>query len=203
MKDHIIICGLGHVGFSTFEILRLAKQKIAVISDQTDDEWRWQVEATGGIFLEGDARSDKLLIKAGIKEAKAILALTDKDMVNVSIIIDARNLNPNIKIISRMFDTDVGKHISEAFKVHQVFSTSELAAPIFAIRIYEDSALAEFSIDPHTYFISEETGNVVDYEDKGLAIIATLATKSKFLVANPLVRHKKKISKIFLFLSSL
>ncbi|MDR3476447.1 MAG: NAD-binding protein [Gammaproteobacteria bacterium] len=156
MKDHVIICGLGNIGFRTFELLIQAHQHIAVISDTTHDEWRWQVEKAGAEFYAGDARNDTLLVQAGIQHAKAILAVTNHDMVNVSIAMEARNLNPNIRIIARMYDTDLGDHIAEAFGVHQVFSTSELAAPIFTDNIYRHAVLAQFNLNGKTYVVSEK-----------------------------------------------
>lgn len=198
MKDHIIICGLGNIGYLTFELLIQTNQRIVVISDVTRDEWRWQVEELGGVYLLGDARNDNLLIEAGIKDAKAILALTDQDMVNVSIAMDARNLNPKIKIISRMSDTKLGKYISEAFEVHQVFSTSDIAAPIFARSIYDTLIIAQFNIDGNTYFVSELDNNNKPEEQ---TIIATQKTNnnSKILLVSSSYKYKKNYNRFVLF----
>ncbi len=104
MLNHIIICGLGNVGFRTFELLTQAKQEMVVISDILHEELRWQVEEVSGVFILGDARNEYLLLQAGIKDAKAILIVTDDDMVNATIAMSARHFNPKIKIevISKM-----------------------------------------------------------------------------------------------------
>jgi Trk K+ transport system NAD-binding subunit len=194
MKDHIIICGLGHVGFRTFELLVQMNQKVILISEKIDDEWRSQIEEVGCLCLQGDARNDKLLIKANIQQAKCILALTDHDMVNVSIVMDARKLNPKIKIIARMLDTDLGEHIAEAFNVHQVFSTSELAAPMFSSGIHEKSALAQFTVDNVTYVVSEKH---IDAAGESAFQLIQLKSKHKrpvqtaSLVATPVSTFKK------------
>lgn len=141
MKGHVIICGLGHIGFRSFELFQQLGIKTAVITDKTSEDWRKRVEDSGGLFFLGDARNDELLKKAGIQDASAILAVTDQDLVNVSVVMDARRLNPNVRIVCRLFDTNLGKHISEAFGVSQVFSTSELAAPAFIGSFAEDGGL--------------------------------------------------------------
>ncbi|MDR3490559.1 MAG: NAD-binding protein [Gammaproteobacteria bacterium] len=194
MKDHIIICGLGHVGFRTFEILHQAKQNITVIAENAPAEWSLLVEESGSIFINGDARSDMLLNEANIKSAKAILVLTNHDMVNVSIIMDARKLNPTIKIIARMLDTKLGKHIADAYQVHQVFSPTELAAPIFLTRIYDSNALAEFTIGGHGFILSEEPDT---HNMNATNVIAEL--NGAKLVAKSSVKHKKLLSKITSF----
>lgn len=189
MKDHIIICGLGQIGFRTFELLARANKKITIISNKTSDDLRWQIEEAGCVFLLGDARNDKLLIKAGIEHATCILALTDQDMVNVSIMMDARKLNPHIRIIARMLDTDLGRHIAEAFDVHQVFSPSELAAPIFSSGIHKESALAQFTIDDTTYVVSENTHTPRNTTDETSFIIAT--ENENDLIATSVTKLKK------------
>lgn len=183
MKDHVIICGLGSIGFRTFELLNQANQKVVAVSSTMEDEWRWQVEARGGIFILGDARDDTLLIQAGIKEAKAILVMTDQDIVNVAIAMDARKLNPQIKIILRMFDNELGAHITKALDLHQVFSTSELAAPIFASGIFDKSAIAQFKMKGKEYLVSEESGTSNDLNADSI-VLTEHRTYSKKLVAH-------------------
>lgn len=196
MKDHVIICGLGTIGFQTFKLLRQTQQKIVVITDNTQDEWRWQVEEEGGHFIQGDARNDKVLIKAGIQNAKAILALTDQDMVNVSIATDARNLNPQIKIIMRMFDPKLGKHIAKAYGVNQVFSTAQLAAPIFASSAHESLALAKFEVMGNSYFVFEVSDLNQALHIPLMDIPDTKITSgSTFLIARPAKKYKPKFGK--------
>lgn len=156
MKDHIIICGLGNIGFRTFELLKQAKQDLVIISDKVAADLRWKVEESGSTFILGDARNEELLLQAGIQNAKVILAVTDQDMANTTIALHARNFNPHIKIIARMHDTDLGNHISKPLGIHQVFSTSEIAAPIFARSIIDRTIIGQFVLDEETYLISHK-----------------------------------------------
>lgn len=142
MKDHVIICGLGHIGFRCFELFQQMGMRVAVISDAAPDDWKQRVEQSGGIYIPGDARSNRLLLQAGIRDAASILAVTDQDMVNIEASVDARRLNPSVRIVCRLFDTNLGKHISNAFNISQIFSASELAAPAFASMHDEPDVLA-------------------------------------------------------------
>jgi voltage-gated potassium channel Kch len=156
MKNHIIICGLGTIGFKVFQLLIQLGEKVTIISDRSQDELQGQIQQANAVFILGDARSDTLLLQAGIIDAKGIMVLTDQDMANVSIIMDARQLNPHIKIVSRLFDTQLGLHIAKAFSVQQIFSASEIAAPIFVSEIYAESSLAYFTVEDETYFVTEK-----------------------------------------------
>lgn len=155
MKGHVIICGLGHIGFRSFELFQQLGMKVAVITDKTSEDWRKKVEDAGGLFFLGDARNDELLKKAGVQDASSILAVTDQDLVNVSVVMDARRLSPKIRIVCRLFDTNLGKHISEAFDVSQIFSTSELAAPAFIGAFAQDGAIARLNFLEHQATLTE------------------------------------------------
>lgn len=139
MKPLVIICGLGQIGFRCFELLRAAGYGVCVITTSTTDDWMQIVIASGGRVIRGDARSDKHLVDAGIQRAIGIIVATDQDIVNVSIAMDARRLNASIRIVCRMFDTNLGRHIQESFGVTQVFSTSELATPAFVEALQQQS----------------------------------------------------------------
>lgn len=83
-------------------------------------------------------------LAAGIQAASAVLAVTDQDMVNVSVVMDAKRLNPAICTVCRLFDTNLGAHISRFLEVHSVLSASELAAPVFLSAVLQDAAIGQF-----------------------------------------------------------
>ncbi len=137
MRPLVIICGLGQIGFRSFEILHAAGFCVSVVTSSTSDDWMQAVLDSGGRVILGDARSDKNLVEAGVRNAIGIIVATDQDIANVSIAMDARRLNASVRIVCRMFDTNLGMHIRESFGVTQVFSTSELAIPTFVEALQE------------------------------------------------------------------
>jgi len=99
-KEFTIICGFGRMGQVLAEQLFQAKQKFIVIDPniatiEHKDKQKF-------LTICGDATNSLLLEKIGInKGAKNIIALSDDDAVNLSIILTARALNSTINIISR------------------------------------------------------------------------------------------------------
>ncbi len=53
-------------------------------------------------YLEGDATQDETLHLAGVERASGLVAALSDDKDNVFIVLSARSLNPNLRIISRM-----------------------------------------------------------------------------------------------------
>ncbi|MCW8944708.1 MAG: NAD-binding protein [Sedimenticola sp.] len=97
---HIIICGFGRVGLVVAERLAASKERFVVIDP--DAENIAHAKRLGYLGIQGNAEDGELLIQSGIQErAERILCLTGSDVVNVYITLTARDLNPDIEIISR------------------------------------------------------------------------------------------------------
>lgn len=144
MDGHVVILGLGHVGFRVFELLRRLGEAVAVADQRADPERVAQVERHGGMFVAGDIRNPEVLRQCRVHTAKALLALTDQELANLSVAMDARLLNPGAKIVIRLFDQELARHIRQVFAIQTVLSTSAIAAPLFAAAIFDDHNLACF-----------------------------------------------------------
>jgi len=101
LKDHVILCGYGRNGKQAAKILESHKVKFVII--EKDDE-RIEAELSKkdqALYIIGDATDDEVLLRAGIKRAKALITALPEDADNVYIVLSARSLNSEIQIISR------------------------------------------------------------------------------------------------------
>ena len=99
LKDHYIVCGFGRIGkviCKNFE-----ENKIPFVIVESDPQELQKIDELGYLALSGDASSDEMLLKAGIKAAKGLIAVVSSDAENVYIILSARGLNPNLFIMAR------------------------------------------------------------------------------------------------------
>jgi voltage-gated potassium channel len=131
-RNHVIVCGIGKVGYRVIlELLKFGRQVVAI---ELAAEGRFVEKAkTLGIpVIIADARRSSNLVKAGVERADVIIPCTDDELANLDIALDARELNPDIKVVMRMFDADLARRVEKGFGIHTAFSTSALAAPIFA-----------------------------------------------------------------------
>lgn len=53
------------------------------------------------LFIQGDAIEDDVLLKAGIEKASTLICATPNDADNLFMVLSARQMNKNLKIISR------------------------------------------------------------------------------------------------------
>ena len=128
----VIVCGLGNVGYRVTLELHKAGREVVGVESSTDERFTGRIKELGIPVIIADARQPETLIKAGVQRADAIVPCTGNELANLDIALDARDLNPEIKIVMRMFDPDLARRIEKGFGIHAAFSTSALAAPIFA-----------------------------------------------------------------------
>jgi Trk K+ transport system NAD-binding subunit len=147
MRDHLIVCGMGHVGYRIAELLRELCEPFVIISREIRPEWTDILKQGGVRHLIGDARSESCLREAGIEHAKGILIVTSNDLVNIQIAADAQQLNPKIGLIVRVFDHDLAERIGREMGVRDVLSPALLTAPVFVAAALGDEMLRAFTID--------------------------------------------------------
>ena len=103
MEQHVIVCGMGEVGFRAVNLLLRLGERVAVVDRTPRDAWVRELEAAGVQVVRGDARDLEVLQAAGIERAKALLALTDQDMVNVQCALEADQRYTALPTIVRVF----------------------------------------------------------------------------------------------------
>lgn len=101
LHGHVIICGYGRNGQQACDTLKIHNVPFVVI--EKDEARMEQISSDhhGLIFFTGDATEDWVLKKAGIDKAKALITALPDDADNVFIVLTARAINNNIRIISR------------------------------------------------------------------------------------------------------
>ncbi|AXH10281.1 potassium transporter TrkA [Malaciobacter halophilus] len=98
-KGKYIICGFGRMGQSVYERLKTNNIEAHFIEIK-----KKEVEFKKSKFTQltyADADDKDTLLEIGIKDAVAIIAATNNDTTNLSILATAKKLNPNIMTIVR------------------------------------------------------------------------------------------------------
>jgi len=95
-KGKYIICGYGRMGKALGDSLIRAGLEYSYIDLKSTT---YKKKKNSAIF--GDAEDHKALIDAGIKDAKAIISATKDDLINLTILLTAKKINPDIYTIGR------------------------------------------------------------------------------------------------------
>lgn len=132
MKNHYIICGYGRIGKVLCQNLPKRPRDVVVI-EKSEDLIR-AMEADRVPYICDDASKEHVLIQAGIKEAKALVAALATDIDNVFLVLTARQLNPNIFIMARSSHHDTKQKLIAA-GADRVESPYEIGAVRMAMRL--------------------------------------------------------------------
>jgi Trk K+ transport system NAD-binding subunit len=147
MKEHVVVCGLDHLGYRVVEELSRLGEEIVAIEQREAESFVDEVRALGIPVHLGDARRDEVLRQAGIEKARAVVCATGSDLTNLEIALDARKLNPRVRVVLRMFEQRLAGKVGEALDVNETFSTSALAAPLIALQATHSGVLSAYRVD--------------------------------------------------------
>ena len=93
-------------------------------------------------MVEGDAGNTATLRALRIESARAVVAVTDDDVVNLETAVAARAIRPDMRIVARLFDPDLADRVQRALSINISRSVATLAAPAFVSALYERRTLA-------------------------------------------------------------
>jgi voltage-gated potassium channel Kch len=150
MKPRIIVCGLGRTGY---KILRLLRQQGAIVVGIHHQPVSGETAAN---VIVGELQAASTLQAAGIKEAHTLVIATTEDALNLSIMMQARVLNPQIRIINRFYNTNLGERLDQTLSNHLSMSVVGLAAPVFTFAALGNKAIGQIKLLQQTWPIQEE-----------------------------------------------
>ena len=131
-RDHVVLCGLGHLGYRILGSSWREDADVVALEKDAAGRFLSEAKATGMPVLVRDMKEDQALVDAGVQHARAIIIATNDDMANLEVALDARRMNPKIRVIMRLFDQRMADKFKEAALIDEAFSSAALAAPIVA-----------------------------------------------------------------------
>ena len=134
-RDHVVLCGIGHLGFRVLQQLLARNAQVVAVEKEDHGKFVAQARAMDIPLLIRDMKDDDTLIEAGVPHARVIIIATNDDMANMEVALDARRLNPSIRVVMRLYDQQLASKIKDAFHVDHAFSSSALAAATAAVTV--------------------------------------------------------------------
>jgi Trk K+ transport system NAD-binding subunit len=137
-SGHVVVCGLGNLGFRVVEELLKADEKVVVIEPSRDSRFLATVRRLGAAVVPGDATLPDVLRQARSATARAVVAATGDELANVEIAMLAREQNPEQRVVVRLADPQLAETLREAADVRLALSVPVLAAPAFVAALFGD-----------------------------------------------------------------
>lgn len=99
LNQHVIICGYGRHGKQVATEFLRSGQAFVVI--ERNEEKLRELREQNLLYLEGDATHEDVLEEAGVMSARALLVSIPDEAESVYTVLTARQMNPQLNIISR------------------------------------------------------------------------------------------------------
>ncbi len=104
LKDHYIICGHGRMGRIVRE--RMEEENLPYVVVDNNEEKLQELKEAHKCFIHGDASNEETLIQAGIKRAKALVALLRSDADNLYLVLTVKLINPSLFVLSKALEEE-------------------------------------------------------------------------------------------------
>jgi len=143
LKNHYVVCGYGRIGKVLCETLQDADIDFIVID--SNEALPSSMDADKVLYICGNATEENVLLKAGIKRAKGLVAALATDTDNVFLILTAKQLAPHIKVMARASGRS-SKMKFKAAGADFVESPYEMGAVRMAQRIIRPSVTSFFDL---------------------------------------------------------
>jgi len=118
LKDHIIVCGLGKVGFQAAWEFKQAGIPFVIVEKLPAKAGNLRFE--GDLLLIGDALDELVLERAGIMRARGLIAAVGSDADNVLVTLTAKQMAPNVVVVARAARLGTEKKLQAAGADHIV-----------------------------------------------------------------------------------
>jgi voltage-gated potassium channel Kch len=146
-RNHVILCGLGRLGYFIAEELCHRGEKVVLIELDENGHNTGYFRNKGLDVYTGNARIPRVLLDAGAAHCRALISVINDDYANLEVGLNARSIQPNLRLILRIFDENMAAVIKDKFDIHLTQSMSYIVASKCASLLDGDNAATVFFED--------------------------------------------------------
>ena len=176
LGNHYVVCGAGSTGINVVREL-IETGTPFVLVEREERRIEKCREAGCKLYVQGDATSDETLISAGIRTARGLATCLPDDKENLFVIVTARQLNPDLRIVTKNVEKSAAEKLRNAGATATVSPNiigglrlaSELIRP--AVVTFFDIMLHDESANMRIAEVTVEAGSQIDGKTLGEANI--------------------------------
>ncbi len=135
-RDHVVVCGVGTTGSTIIEALSEAGGRCVAVERDEDALDAAFVKRLRLPVIIGDMSAGTTLDGLRLGTGRTLLAVIKDDMANLQCALLAQARAPGLRVVLRMFDTDLAVRVERGTGICLSRSVSALAAPAFVAAIF-------------------------------------------------------------------
>ena len=157
-RDHLIVCGVDALARRVVEELTTRYgRSVTVLLRSQDQGLGPQVASLPGVrLIERAELNSDAFTAARVGSARALALLGQDDLGNFHAALRAQELNPELRLVVRIFNTRLGERMNTFFTDCAVLSGSSMAAPSFVAAALGEPAPSHVRVAGRTLYVAQE-----------------------------------------------
>jgi Trk K+ transport system NAD-binding subunit len=161
-RPHLVLCGADALVYTLAEELANSRHRIriTVITPhriRPDVPDLAQLADRDVAWLKADRLDERTFRDAGLTGSSALALVMPDDMINLHAALCAREVEENLRVVVRMFNTGLGQSVVRLFPDCAVLSDAEMAAPAFVAASLGKVAPTHFRRAGRTLYVAERS----------------------------------------------
>src|SRR6266511_3325214 len=130
---HFVVCGDDALAQRVVvELTRTNRYPVTVILPSRHRNYGPQLARLPGVrIIEAERLGAEVFVRARVATARALALLKQDDVGNMDAALLAQELNPELRLVVRMFNMNLGHHVRVLLRDCRVLSDASIAAPTF------------------------------------------------------------------------
>jgi Trk K+ transport system NAD-binding subunit len=184
-KRHLIVCGDDPLAHRLVEeLVKRYRVKVTVILANARRNHGPQIDALGVRIVQADRLDGDAFRRAGIDTAEALALVHQDDVGNIDAALQVKELNPDVRLVIRMFNMSLGGGLRQLYPESRVLSDAAMAAPEFVSAALGEVAPVHVRLPGRTLYVAHRSDVRPDDVVCGLAKVHN-GEGPKLLPADP------------------
>jgi len=155
-SDHVVVVGLGQVGFRLCLELRRLKIPVIAVEQELDSPWV-RIARQRKIPIVIARGGDRFVLeKLSLGRARALAAVTSDELVNVSVSVAALAVEPSLRTVLRAGSNEVTRETQALFPVGVAVDVVRIAAVALAGAALGDDHVRGFAVGDETWLLQAD-----------------------------------------------
>jgi len=155
IAGHVVVVGLGDVGIRVVQQLHDLSVPVVCVENDENAQGVPQARRIGVPIVFGDASREDTLRAAYLGTSRALVAVTSNDITNLQAALHGSAISQNLRVVLRLFDSDLAERVQRNFNITISRSVSYLAAPAFAAAMLDRQVLGTIPVGRQVLLIAE------------------------------------------------
>jgi Trk K+ transport system NAD-binding subunit len=203
-----VVCGDNPLAYRLVNelVTRFGAEVTVVLPGRNRNQGPRMGQLPGVKLIEAAQPDDAALRAAGVVEARALALVGQDDVGNIHAALRAHDLNPDLRLVIRMFNTSLGFKIRTLFADCAVLSDSAMAAPSFVAAALGELAPSHIRLPGRTLYLTRRVDvpakrvvcGMADTSDSGTRLLPADQDNADLVLAladgpptDPLASHRR------------